>query len=384
MNIPEDKMKELQQAFLDIQQARPNYVLENMVVNSRFTDPQRYAQCVLEMSIAYDNLRIAECNVKLKELEIKELDTDNEKDKLNKQIKEVELEQTNRARLWAMREFSYLYSLWIKFPKQYTREDLDNAQEEEYRIRLETQARQDLVANGRISVSNQEWLRQIGKIVYPTWIDVARDVENRYLEWWKQRMMIAVPTEFKAIKINEKWEEEAFLPCIEWLEYPTWVEIKTFNCFWRKVADAYNEIIRVAIEDKCDYICTIEDDTFPQPDAIVKLLELLRNNKKSCVWAYYVKKEVSKQWVHIVIKDWVRWQMIADWTVQEAYTMAMWCSIYPIEAFMQISYPWCITTAHLSQDSFLSQLLREHWYKLLVDTNIKCKHIDRITWKVFE
>lgn len=374
MNIPADKLKEMQDAFLEIAQPRPDYVLRNMVVWSRFTEAQQYAQCVLEMSIKYDNLRTAELQVKLKELEVKELDTDDEKDQLNKQIKEIEMEQTNRARLWALREFNALFKMWQEFPKKYTRWELNEAQEEEYKHKLEIQAQQDLNATGRISVWNQEGLRQIWKMTYPQ-LDITRDVEQRFLEDWKQRMLIAVPTEFKA----ENW-----LPCLEWVDMPAWVEIKIFNCYERKVAEAYNEIIRVALEDKVDYLVTVEDDTFPQADAIVKLLELLKKNPKSAVWAYYVKKEESRQWVHIEMVDWKREQMKDDWTVKEAYTMAMWCSIYPIELLMQLRHPYCVTTKQLTQDSFFSQLIREAWWKLLVDTNIKCKHKCRITWKVYE
>lgn len=52
--------------------------------------------------------------------------------------------------------------------------------------------------------------------------------------------------------------------------------------------------------------------------------------------------------------------------------------------FTKISYPWFKTTPNMTQDSFFSQLAREAGYKLLVDTNIKCKHIDRSTGKVYE
>lgn len=374
MNIPPNKLEELNLAFLEIQQARPNYVLENMVVNSKFTNEQQYAQCVLEMSIAYDNLRIAECNVELKKIEIEELNTDNPKDQLNKKIKEVELEQTNRARLWSLREFTYLYWLWEKFPKQYTREDLNNAQELEYKLRLETQANQDLNATWRISQWNQEWLRQIWRAVYPL-LDVSREVEQRYLEWAGWRMLIAVATEHKA----EKW-----LPCIEWLDIPSWIQYQVYNCHWRKVADAYNDIIQKAINDKVDILVTIEDDTFWPPDWIVRLLETLKNNPKSCVWGWYPKREASKQGVHIELKDWIRQATPCDWTIRKLYTLAMWFTIYPIEALLSIDYPYTVTTENLSQDSYLSQKLREANWTLLCDTSIKCKHICRNTWEVFE
>jgi hypothetical protein len=363
--------EKLQKAFEEIQMPRTPYVLGNMVVGSKYTIEQQYAQCVLELSIAYDNLRIAEAKQKLKELEIDKLG-DSEEDKLNRIILEVEKEQTHRAMIGALREFEYLYGLWEQSPK-FTREQLNDAQEKEFNLRIKTQAQQDLNAFGRISVGNQEALRQIGEAVYPQ-LDNSREVEKRFLEGGKCKMLLAVATEHKA---------ESGLPCLDGLEFPNGVEMKIFNSWGRPVDENYNNIVQEALNDKADYIATVEDDTFPQPDALVKLLELLRKNPNSAVGAWYPKKEKSRQGVHIVLKDGKRQQMKDDGKIQEAYTLSMGCSIYPLEMFMKIPYPWFKTTANLSQDSYFSQLAREAGYKLLVDTSIKCGHQDRETKKMF-
>jgi hypothetical protein len=373
-NAGQKDLEEMIKAFDEIQMPRTPYVLENMVVNSKFTEQQKYAQCVLEMSIAYDNLRTAKCNAELKQIEIDEINAKDRKGELEKEIKKIELEQLNRARLGAMREFEYLFKLWKSFGRTYTREELNEAQEKEYTIRLETQARQDMNATGRISVSNQEGLRHIGRFPYPE-LDISRSVEKRFLEDGKYRILLAVPTEFKA---------EKGLPCIEGLVFPNGAEIKIYNSWGRKVDDSYNHIVQTALEDKADFIVTVEDDTFPPKDAIVKLMKLFSKNENCAVGAWYPKKEKNRQGVHIEIKKGKRGAMPDDGKIHEAYTMAMGCSIYPIEMFMTIPYPWFKTTTNLSQDSFFSQLARENGYKLLVDTSIKCKHIDRETGQVFE
>lgn len=369
-----DDLEKMLEAFDEIQMPRTPYVLENMVVNSKFTEQQKYAQCVLEMSIAYDNLRTAKYNAELKQIEIDEINTKGRKGQLEKEIKKIELEQLNRARLGAMREFEYLFKLWKSFGRTYTREELNQAQEKEYTMRLETQARQDMNASGRISVGNQEGLRQIGRFPYPE-LDISRSVEKRFLEDGKYRILIAVPTELKA---------EKGLPCLEGLEFPNGAEVKIYNSWGRRVDDSYNHIVETALGDKADFIVTIEDDTFPPKDAIVKLMKLFEKNDNCAVGAWYPKKEKNRQGVHIEIKKGKRGAMPDDGKIHEAYTMAMGCSIYPIEMFMKIPYPWFKTTANLSQDSFFSQLARENGYKLLVDTSIKCKHIDRESGKVFE
>ena len=378
--IDDAEMKGMLEAFKEIQMPRTPFELERFVVGPRFTEEQRYAQCVLEMSIAYYNLQSAKLNVEKKDIEIEEIKTPGRKGEIEKELLRLEQEQTKLAMLGAFREFSVLYNLWQKFPKKYTRQDLDNASERDFKIRLETQAKQDLIANGRISVSNQEGLRQIGvEVTESSLLPIIDPVEQRYLEQGKSRMLIGVPTEIKA---------ENGLKCLENIVYPSGVEIKIFNNYGNKIDDAYTFIARQALLDNADYLVTIEDDTFPPNDAIIKLFDLLKSetNKgnKVAVGAWYPKREEPAQGVHIIVGKNERGPLKADNNIHEVYTLAMGCSIYPVKMFKEIPEPWFKTTNQLSQDSYFSQKARDAGYKLLVDTSIRCKHIDRITNKVYE
>jgi hypothetical protein len=169
---------------------------------------------------------------------------------------------------------------------------------------------------------------------------------------------------------------------------PQWVEWRVFNNYSNKVADAYNFIVREALNDQADFLITVEDDTYPPPDAITRLIEMVRseNKKGKCaVGAWYPKREEPRQGVHIVLNGYNdRGPCPDDGKVHEVYTLAMGCSVYPTQMFREIEYPWFKTTGHLSQDSYFSQLARDAGWKLLVDTSLKCKHIDRTTGRVFE
>jgi hypothetical protein len=124
-----------------------------------------------------------------KQIEIDEINTEGRKGEIEREIKIIEMEQTKRACIGAMREFGALYNIWLKFPKKYTREELEKGQELEYKIRLETQAHQDLYAMGRISQGNQEGLRQIFNITYPQLdirkiypeLNITKNVETKAL-----------------------------------------------------------------------------------------------------------------------------------------------------------------------------------------------------------
>jgi hypothetical protein len=394
---------EMLQAFEEIQMPRTPFALEKLVVGAEFTVEQQYAKCVLEMSVAYDNLRLAKLGVEKKQLEIAKIDQSDPIGKIDVQIKTIEQEQTKRAMLGAMREFQVLYNLWRTFPKKFTREDLNAASPEYYTQRLLTQANHDLLANGRVGVSNQEGLRQIDRswqpgdatarllatqpastpsliaAEQPAQPSLLDPVEQRYLSQGKCRMLVAVPTEKKAVN---------GLPCLEGVAFPSGVEIKLFNNYGNSIADAYTFIVRQALMDDADYLVTIEDDTFPPPDAIVRLLALLHKqlpkNPRVAVGAWYPKREEPRQGVHIIIGDRERGPLKDDGMVHEVHTLAMGCTIYPIQIFRDVPEPWFKTTPHLSQDSYFSQKARDAGWTLLVDTNIKCRHIDRVTGKVYE
>jgi hypothetical protein len=388
--VLESDRESMLQAFDEIQMSRTPFELENFVVGSHHTEEQQYAHCVLELSLAYDSLRIARLEAQKKQIEIKRIDASDSIGAIDREIKSIEQEQLRRAVLGKLREFEVLYKLWKMFPKQYTREELNAASEKEFTLRLQTQAQHDLNAHGSVSVGNQEGLRQIGVVVPPRTAlssvvspiaELGMDeVERRYLAQGRFRVLVGVPTEKKA---------ENGLPCLNGLNWPAGAERKIFNNYGNPVADAYNFIVREALNDEADYLVTVEDDTFPPPEAVVKLLELLRSEQakgsKCAVGAWYPKKEECSQGVHIIaVGQNERGPLKPDGLVHEVYTMAMGCSIYPVRMFREIPYPWFKTTAHLTQDSYFSQQARDAGWKLLVDTSIRCKHVDRITGKVYE
>ena len=94
MKKVDDKLiLDMNKAFREIQQPRTPFVLNDLVVNTKFTDEQKYAQCVLELSIAYNNLRTANCDYELKQIEIKEIKGKDRKSVLNRMKKEIEQDQ---------------------------------------------------------------------------------------------------------------------------------------------------------------------------------------------------------------------------------------------------------------------------------------------------
>jgi hypothetical protein len=367
---------QLLNAFNEIQQPRSEFEMRHFVINNHDTPIRQYAQCVLELSIQYDNLRLAVINADIKKVEIEELTEKGDRiSKFEAHKKQIELEQLDRARLGALREFETLYRIWQEFPVKYTRAEIDADQATYWDKRLTRQANNDIISSGRISASNLDALRMIGKSAVPQ-LDIVRDVERRYLKEGNIRLLIIVATQEKAID---------GLPCLEDLTMPTNAQYKILNVHGRTIDDAYDYAVQQAMEDNADFLITIEDDTFPQQDAIIRLLDYALNNEKTVFGGWYPKRSHPRQGTAIVQKKGKR-QFLDDSIpgLHDVYTIPMGCTIYPMELFYKIPRPWFVTTNVMTQDSFFSQLAREAGYKLVVDTEIKCKHIDRKTKEIFE
>lgn len=374
-----DLVKEMEDAFLEIQQPRTAYVLEKFVVGQHDHVTQSYAQCVLELQVKYDNLRRAKLNRRKLEIKIKEYeDKATELDLIEADLVRIDLEEQDRAVLGALREFEALYKLWKNFPKKYTRAELDAAQPDYWKARLERQAQQDLQATGRIGVGNNEALRQIGLTGTPQ-LDHIREVEKKYLEVGDIKVLVCVPTREKAEKI----------PVLEKLAIPSGVQVKYLNVFGRSTADAYNEAIQTALNDGADFFLTVEDDTFPPDDAFFKILKRYRElgEPKAVIGGYYIKKSPTREGVHITVANGKRQALTLsqqDRGLYEVYTIAQGFTLFPIQCFLQTEYPWTVTTSHLTQDSFLSQKLRDKGFKLFVDGDIRCRHLDVTTGEYYE
>jgi len=372
-------IEELEESFLAIQMPRSAYTIEKFVVGQHDTIEMQFSQCVLEIQIKVANLKRAKLGKRKIEIQIKELeDKGTEIDQIDADLKRIDLQEQDLAVLGALRELEALYKIYQSFPKKYTREEIDNAQENYWKLRLDRQAQQDLQATGRIGVGNSEALRQINLTGTPK-LDHIREVEKKYLEVGDVKVLIVVPT-------REKAEN---LPVLEKLAIPSGVQIKYLNVFGRSTADAYNDAIQTALDDGADFLLTVEDDTFPPDDGFFKLLQRYREigDPKVVLGGYYVKKQENREGVHIQIVGGKRQALTLsnkDVGVYEVYTIAQGFTLFPMECFLQTEYPWTVTTAHLTQDSFLSQKLRDKGFKLLVDGDIKCRHLDVTSGKYYE
>lgn len=367
----DDIIAELQQDFEAIAMARPPYVLEKFVVGNHDHPAQQWAHCVLEMRIKYDALRRAKISREMLQAEIKQLESSgDEEDGLKADLKRIDIEEQDRAVLGAMREFEALYEIYQRFERRYSREELNGFQIEYWQARITRQANQDLLSTGRISEANLEALQNVG-LAPPLQNERIGQAQQNYLSQGNRRILIMVPTEHKA---------ESGLPVTEKLVIPGTMEYKLHNIYGLPVDKAYNEAVLMAMREGCDYLLTIEDDTFPAGDGLVKLL----NHNLDIVGGWYPMRREPLEGVPIVVKNNQRQSLEPDGNIHEVYTIPQGFTLFKVDIFRRLQHPWFVTTPQLSQDSFFSQLAREAGFKLWCDTSILCQHIDRETGKVYE
>ena len=372
---------ELIAEFREMPQAKSDYVLKELVIGQHDTVEMQYAHTILNLRIAYNALRKAKIHLEKVDYEIAELKAKDDKmSEFEWREKDIDRDETECAVIGKMREFNCLYKIWKSFPKKYTRADVNANQPEYWKRRAIRQKNQDLIATGRVNQGNQDLLRQLDMGITPL-LDHSQEVEHKFIEGSKTdvKIMIATPVEKH---IRDKEMKDFKLSCLEGLLIPPNSQVKTYICHGRKVADAYNDIIREFLKDGADYLLTLEDDTFPPSDALVKLMEHIADGKK-VVGAWYPMRDGTGDGVPIIEKNGKREQLDSDGDTHEVYALPMGCTLYSKEVFYHIEQPY-FKTGILSQDSFFSQKLRDVGYTLYCDTSIRCKHIDRETSKVYE
>jgi len=150
--------QEIYEAFRNIAQPRTNFQLKKFVIEDHVTQERQYMQCVLELQRKYSAIKRASIEQRklLRKLE-------QEKDELERELIEIELEDLQFALEGAIREFETLYAIFKSMPK-YTYEQLQEAEEKYWIKRLSIQAMIDMQSTGYVSRGNLDALRQLGLV----------------------------------------------------------------------------------------------------------------------------------------------------------------------------------------------------------------------------
>lgn len=384
--IPQDDFAAFQAAVLAIQQPRTDYELATFIVGQHDTEPRRWAQCTLELDIKRRNLRraqIGERQLIRRITKLREKGTDAANDKAD--LLECDLEDQRQAVLGAVREAQALYAIWKSFPRTYTREELNASDAEYWRLRMTRQAIFDLNATGRIGVGHQDSFRMMG-LPCPGGTTYVQDVQQRFLEAGKLRVLVAVPTLIPRDTIQRDG-----LRCLDGWMIPETIERRLYVVQGKSIDDAYTDAAQTALNDGADFLLCVEDDHVIPAGSFEKLWSVYQQcGPRSIVGAWYPQRKEPRTGAPIVLAggadsaNRVRDYLLDNGDVCEVFSIPQGFTLIPTTIFRELPQPWFVTTGNLTQDSFFSQIAREAGYKLLVDTSCRIRHVDRETGRVYE
>jgi len=127
---------------------RSDYQLQHFVVGQHDTPEMQYRQILLEVKSLVTNIRLAELDLKAKQIKIERL-SDDPLDQIKAEKHRVGIALTLDALESAKRELSFLLRLAEQYP-QYSPQDIEDNQREYWEKRLQRQATLD-----RMSVEQQ-------------------------------------------------------------------------------------------------------------------------------------------------------------------------------------------------------------------------------------
>jgi hypothetical protein len=162
-----------------IQMDRSAFALAHFVVGQHDTAPRMWSQAILELQIKLENLRALELDADGLALDVEEAEArtgcegmDAQRAVIDGKRAALALGALGLRALSLRREAAALYAIIMKIEeanggRPYTFEELQNAEADYWILRLERQARYDVMASGRIGPGNMEAIEQRDRINLP-------------------------------------------------------------------------------------------------------------------------------------------------------------------------------------------------------------------------
>lgn len=155
--------EEIEKAIAEVQQSRSRFQLERFVLGQHATPEMQYYQTCLEIQTLLYNYRMAELKAKKAKAKIRKLRaTGDEVDELKAQEIELGMSQTLLAVIGAERELAHLVDIFNSFERKYSREEIEAAQPDYWKLRLTNNAKAMLMGGSGVNPAHIESMEQAG------------------------------------------------------------------------------------------------------------------------------------------------------------------------------------------------------------------------------
>lgn len=198
---------------------------------------------------------------------------------------------------------------------------------------------------------------------------------------------------------REPFLHTTFYQHLQNLQWPMNQRRYMFFVSGAEVGKAYDDQLRGILGhpelSACKYLLTLEDDTLPPSDAVLKLLESIEQGPYDGVGGlYFTKGEVNmpmcygdpaefatKGTLDFRPRDVAR--AIRGGHLVECNGIAMGCSLYRMQSFKDIEGPWFVTNPSNTQDLYWCAKARRAGKKFAADCRVRCAHADWKTGKFY-
>jgi len=165
-----------------------------------------------------------------------------------------------------------------------------------------------------------------------------------------------------------------------------------------EVGRAYDEQVQAFLQNEtlasCRYLLTIEDDTLPPPDGVLRLLEAIEQGPYDGVGGlYFTKGELNMPMCYGDPAEFARTGVLdfrprdvaaavqGGGSLVECNGIAMGFSLYRMELFRQVPAPWFVTANDpaigcATQDLFFCAKARRAGKRFAADCRVRCAHAD--------
>lgn len=418
--------------------ARNPYELRHFVVGKHVDRIQQYKQLLCEMDAKYKAIEEAQYNKKLKELEIEDKKLDfivkpqrrkdeisNEKNQLEICKLEREADYIYQGMLGALAEckdFAIMLDGEFSDLTGKTEDELLEFENQYYIARIAHQCKLDILTNQKVSEGNLDAITKMPKedqIQVMTKAfkaveefklfssTIERDValqscsSNPALETAFQssgyiplKLRKDVPEGYPENRIvnmdtieimiatlhrpnDNRWiSEEFYIPAGK--NYIKRVEVCPDG---RLIGEYKSRMVQDAISLGCTHLFIVDDDVLCDNSILQKLYQ----HKRDIVGAWYAKKTPVPESATLILNGETKDPVPVNATglVEVDWSLTAGCTLYNVEVFRKMDYPYFHTSDKGTEDTYFTQKAIRHGIKSYLDTDLKVGHVDKSTGDIY-
>lgn len=167
------------------------------------------------------------------------------------------------------------------------------------------------------------------------------------------------------------------------LQPPATFEVMLEEPYGYSVPDARNFVVKKAIEEGFEYIFFVDDDLIIPVNSLVQLL----HHDADIVGGFYYRKYFPLESCGMFensegLPVAFRGDMKIGEIIHNTLVLPSGCTLIKTEAFKRIEEPWYKTLSingrpTITEDTYITQRLRELGFNIVTDTGIQCIHVDK-------